>query len=281
MLGDAVESVLMQGDLISQVIVIDDHSTVPMMLTDLGIKDKKVILTRNSTNLGLAISRNIGISKVKTRYFSFLDDDDIWSAGIANRMLCSIRESECDAACELHIDHLHSGLAGRPISFSEIFARGITPPVGAQLYDMKAIREVGGYNNSISSGVDHDLWVKLLERGSHLAISIGPGSRINSKAKINDRMTTRINERIFGINKSLEIWRPLIVSTMNKKFFIHFKERYQLYILWIAFSQIDNTNIKLRFVIHHPKIIKAIIFKLYIKITKRTFFEFSSDKLRS
>lgn len=48
-------------------------------LLKLKKKNKKIKIILNKKNLGVAISRNIGISKSKGKYIAFIDSDDLWN----------------------------------------------------------------------------------------------------------------------------------------------------------------------------------------------------------
>jgi glycosyltransferase involved in cell wall biosynthesis len=73
-LRETIESVLHQSK-VDQIIVVDDFSKEPY--SNLGyLKDEKIILIMNSSNLGESTSVNIGLSKVKNDYAMVLSDDD-------------------------------------------------------------------------------------------------------------------------------------------------------------------------------------------------------------
>ncbi len=80
-LKKAIDSVLMQKVPL-ELIVVDDCSKedlVPVMKE--YQKDDRVIYIKNEQNMGVAASRNRGISLAKGEYIAFLDSDDWWSEG--------------------------------------------------------------------------------------------------------------------------------------------------------------------------------------------------------
>jgi teichuronic acid biosynthesis glycosyltransferase TuaG len=78
---EAYCSVLKQKSRNLEIIVIyDDSDKSDISYIKKIINNRKnTILIINKKNLGVGISRNIGIKKAKGKYISFLDCDDIWS----------------------------------------------------------------------------------------------------------------------------------------------------------------------------------------------------------
>lgn len=100
----AVDSALIQEADI-EVIVIDDCSTEPLDAAFSEYKkNPKVRLIRNSTNLGVAQTRNKGVRLAKGDYVAFLDADDIWRVGKLKKQLELMKEADvvlCSTAREL------------------------------------------------------------------------------------------------------------------------------------------------------------------------------------
>ncbi len=78
----AVNSVLQQGSMIAEVIVVDDGSTdgTAAMVAACGRTDPRVRLIRQD-NAGVASARNRGLRAVRSEWVAFLDSDDEWQAG--------------------------------------------------------------------------------------------------------------------------------------------------------------------------------------------------------
>lgn len=76
----AIESVLAQTMADLKLWVIDDGSTdnsLPICM-EYAARDKRVHILRNSSNSGVAKTRNRGISQATGAYIAFLDSDDVW-----------------------------------------------------------------------------------------------------------------------------------------------------------------------------------------------------------
>lgn len=74
----AIESILGQTLTDFEFIIINDGSTdrTAQILNKYALKDKRIIIL-NQNNQGLAVARNLGVTKAKSKYISFMDDDDI------------------------------------------------------------------------------------------------------------------------------------------------------------------------------------------------------------
>ncbi|WP_260674162.1 glycosyltransferase family 2 protein [Comamonas aquatica] len=79
---NSIESVLNQTYKNIELIVIDDGSSDKTIdiIEKFQLLDKRLILIKNNSNLGVAKSRNIGVKNSKGRFIAFLDSDDLWDS---------------------------------------------------------------------------------------------------------------------------------------------------------------------------------------------------------
>ena len=70
-----VHSILKQTYQDFEILVVDDHSTIPLILDN----DPRITVFRNPKNLGPGISRNKGLENASGKYIAFLDSDDYWN----------------------------------------------------------------------------------------------------------------------------------------------------------------------------------------------------------
>ena len=84
---NAINSLLDQSVLVD-IIVIDDGSTdnTGDIVNKIKKKHKNIHYFKKK-NSGIADARNFGVSKVKTKYFGFLDSDDVCREDMAEKML--------------------------------------------------------------------------------------------------------------------------------------------------------------------------------------------------
>lgn len=74
---EAVESILSQTHKNFEFIIVDDGSTDSTLKYLKHVKDKRIIIIKNSKNLGLSASLNKAINKSKSEYITRMDADDI------------------------------------------------------------------------------------------------------------------------------------------------------------------------------------------------------------
>ncbi|WP_342733642.1 glycosyltransferase [Bradyrhizobium sp. B117] len=90
----AIESCLSQSNPDFEVVVVDDGSTPPLQELCNAFADPRIRYHRNTSNLGVSASRNVGIDLAQGQFVSFLDSDDIY---LPNRLESLER---CIASCE-------------------------------------------------------------------------------------------------------------------------------------------------------------------------------------
>lgn len=59
-----------------EILVVDDHSTIPLIID----YDTRITVFRNQKNLGPGFSRNVGLENAQGTYIAFLDSDDFWNS---------------------------------------------------------------------------------------------------------------------------------------------------------------------------------------------------------
>jgi len=76
LLERAIDSVLQQTFSDFELLIINDCSTDYTQFHLKTYQDQRIRCFHNSTNSGVSVSRNVGISHAKGKYLAFLDDDD-------------------------------------------------------------------------------------------------------------------------------------------------------------------------------------------------------------
>lgn len=95
---EAICSVLSQSTKDLELCVIDDCSTdeTREKVNTIAQKDERVHLLINEKNLGVAKTRNRGLSACKGQYVALLDSDDYWKPQMLDKMLARAAETNAD-----------------------------------------------------------------------------------------------------------------------------------------------------------------------------------------
>jgi glycosyltransferase involved in cell wall biosynthesis len=231
----AIQSVLDQTYANLEILVVDDCSNdgTSDVVAEFMKKDERIKYVLHEQNKGLAAARNTAIFKAKGRYFTFLDDDDEWTPEFVEKFVAIAQQYGPDYVfCCGHVEYDRSGRRINLIphyygKLTDAIRRGNVPPPSSQFYFTEELKKIGGYNEQIMSGVDHDLWLTLAFHGYRVKALEEALTVINPRAARSDnRMTTDWQRRFNGVLASLEIWRPNIVKHFGEAFFEHFKMDY-------------------------------------------------------
>jgi glycosyltransferase involved in cell wall biosynthesis len=234
-LQEAVTNIFLQTYKNFELIIINDGSTdnTQTVLSSLKIMFPEIIIVNNKSNLGLSKSRNVALCNASGKWFTFIDDDDIWSTTYLEQSLLSVETSGSDACFSGAI------VNGKPMNYQKrtttvrdaLFC-GHTPPVGAQFYRLSELKKVGGYDENIKTGVDHDLWITLAAKNNINCIFedfslVHPDKIANSDTV---KMTKDITKRVDGIENSILKWKGRLEEIGGKEFYSYFKQEYRYYL---------------------------------------------------
>lgn len=268
-LPQTLHSVLKQTYENLEIILVDDFSndgTQKLIEDDLIHIDKRIKYIRHKKNKGLAAARNSAILNSKGDYFTFCDDDDLWTPDFIkafveialkyddNWCFCCSSEHRNFFGTKIEATFDYEGI------LKDLIKKGYTPPVASQFYNLSGLKKINGYNENIKSGVDHDLWIRLAKLGFKIKYVPMVLNLPNTKFSQNQtRMTTSFNQRINGIKKSLSIWKSDLIQMYGDKFYINFCNAY----LYREYSQ---------FLIRYSK--KLDIIKIIRIFQNISFFDF-------
>ena len=91
----AIKSVLKQEVALELIIINDCSKDNVEQIINKYIKDKRVVYVKNEENLGVAKTRNKGVSLAKGEYIAFLDSDDWWESRKLSKQLNALKNSDC------------------------------------------------------------------------------------------------------------------------------------------------------------------------------------------
>ncbi|MBI4969658.1 MAG: glycosyltransferase [Rhodospirillales bacterium] len=175
-LRNAIESMLGQEGPEVEFVVVDDGSTdsTPGILA--SYKDPRLVILRNSQNLGLTASLNRGLVVVRAPLVARMDADDVASPGRLARQRQKLEEEGADIVfCRCRMEDEVTGSSWNwkelplPLrAWRNLFSNyyGLHP---AAMFRADAIRSLGGYDEKFRRGQDYDLWDRAEAAGLRFA----------------------------------------------------------------------------------------------------------------
>ncbi|WP_422766784.1 glycosyltransferase family 2 protein [Photobacterium leiognathi subsp. mandapamensis] len=163
----ALYSVLNQTYKVSEIIIVDDFSDFQEYSF---ITDARVKLIRNTSSLGGALSRNIGVDNSTSDLIMFLDDDDAWDVRKVEDQIKLFNDEEVgivfsgkqvvyDTNLNLPVRNIIPNI--KQINFSalcECNYIGSTSSVALRRVDFL---RVSGFDDNLKCFQDYDLWLRI------------------------------------------------------------------------------------------------------------------------
>lgn len=217
-----------------EIILVDDFSvdgTRDFVKNEILQDDKRLRYIGHEVNKGLAAARNTAIFSAKGKYFTFCDDDDIWKPSFIEEFVQSAEVYNlnwCFCCGGIYIDDSGTQVNVVPVFEGELkdyIKLGYTPPVAGQFYTLDSLIKVNGYNEKVSSGVDHDLWIRLATNNLKLKCISKPLTIPNANRNL-ERMTLNYEKRLNGIKNSLIIWKADLEILFGNRFYFNFCTAY-------------------------------------------------------
>lgn len=173
-LKQSIDSVLNQTFKDFEFIIVDDASQdrTWQILEDFAARDKRIVLVRNDTNLGVSNSSNVGLEIARGEYVARLDSDDIAlphrletqvsylethpEVGMVGSQMKVVnaegQEKEDYIVPRLHGEILWTLFFGNPMAHPTIMFR------------KSIVDDVGGYGDSLRASLDKDLYVRMINK---------------------------------------------------------------------------------------------------------------------
>lgn len=173
LLEEAVDSALAQTVPV-EVIVVDDGSTgeTAQAIARYGAR----VISLRQENAGVSAARNRGLRAASAPFVSFLDDDDAILPEKIERQMAELKKRP--EAGFVHCRHYYSDLEGNLLGKVGLLPEGRVLKelvcqdfiwMSAPLIRREALERVGGFDESLSTAADFDLWLRILKAGYSLA----------------------------------------------------------------------------------------------------------------
>jgi len=169
--SESIQSVLAQNYTNLEIIVIDDASTdnTKEFLT-LFLNNNQIRFVQNKKNIGISKSRNYGIFLAKGKFVAMLDGDDVWldSDKLTKQVEYLEENPDCGAVGTWVVQIDEHGGSVKKIAYEErdeslrksILYRNSIAHSGV-LFRKDVAQSVGGYDESLATMEDHDLWLRI------------------------------------------------------------------------------------------------------------------------
>ncbi|OQY14044.1 MAG: hypothetical protein B6I30_01800 [Desulfobacteraceae bacterium 4572_187] len=168
-LKEAVESVLCQSCQDFEFIIVNDASTDKTNEILESFDDPRIKIIKNTENMGLTKSLNIGIKAAKGKYIARMDADDI---SLPHRFEIQVEYLERNPECAVAgSSYYQIDDKGTICSFIEVLTND--PDIkeglktqnwfghGSVMMKKDAFLKAGGYNEKYKFAQDYDLWLRL------------------------------------------------------------------------------------------------------------------------
>ena len=206
----AISSVIQETS--CQIYLIDDHCTDDTVMRARRIAGKRLEVFKTQDPGGIALARQKGLSEIRSEYGAWLDADDFWITGRADRM-----KDELEKGADVVIDtiDLHDGTTGniiRRLKVPEFIHQATTPvrlfernylPGDTQVAFRAALfREAGGYDAKLSGVESFDMLLRVISLGASFKYlhQVGyrmyayPGSLSRNLSKQRARLCTALTK---------------------------------------------------------------------------------------
>jgi|MDTB01.2.fsa_nt_gb glycosyltransferase involved in cell wall biosynthesis len=216
----AIESVLLQGELIKEIIVVDDASSDDVGETIRRLNLPKIRYFRNKKNKGAAYSRNFASQKALGEWIAFLDSDDFWYENKLKLQCEAIIETNA-SVCYCSVDTSngksliakYSGDILTPLlKYGNIVAGGFS----SILIKKKDFLAIDGINERLCSRQDYEMHIRLSIKKTTYTCVEKP--LLFFKTIGNDRITTNNRARIRGLLLVYKLYKDFFISTNSRKY---------------------------------------------------------------
>lgn len=178
LIGKSIASVQAQTEPVAAIVVVDDGSTddTRTLIARHAVADPRITLVEQ-VNAGANVARNNGVGHAGTALIAFLDSDDRWKPEKIARQLAAW-QLRPDAVASftgiLAVDGdrqlYHYDIPADP-TLDELRRHNVLGTTSAALVRTDVLRRVGGFDPTLPSCQDWDLWLRLRRAGPFAVVT--------------------------------------------------------------------------------------------------------------
>ena len=220
-----------------EILVIEDgsRSGIEKWLSN---KFPEVRYHRHEKNKGLAAARNTGLELAQGEYIAYLDDDDVWKSERVTKQIKKL--GSVQPATDGDIGVIYCGVERRTHDGSvvgtsspdnkgrldkAIKQEGASTLPSTFLFDRDALDSVGGFDETLPSSIDHDIWMSLAVNG-YSAVTLDEPLVIDYQSDSVKQMTTDTITRIHGVEKYVDKWTPTYIEWFGEDAGVRYRDQY-------------------------------------------------------
>jgi glycosyltransferase involved in cell wall biosynthesis len=202
--GRAIASVLNQTCQDFEIIVVDDGSTDATAASVAAFADRRIRLLRHERNRGGSAARNTGIRAGSAPFVAFLDSDDEWLATKLERQLEVFERSSgrlglvYTGADRIFPDgSVSRSIPRRRVDLSRaLLTVNVVGETSLGMVRRIALGAIGGFDESLPSSQDMDLWLRICER---FDADVVPEALVRiAKGDDGDRISANVPRTVLG-----------------------------------------------------------------------------------
>ncbi|WP_051237922.1 glycosyltransferase family 2 protein [Lacticigenium naphthae] len=166
----AIDSLFNQTYRQFEIIVVDDCSTDGTQEALNRLNDPRVIYMRHTQNKGAGEARNTGIEKAQGEYVAFLDSDDKWLPTKLEKQVHIFEQNDAIGAVYTGVKKADEGSVisitqpkYRGDILAELMKKNSIDTTSSVMIKTKWLREIGGFDSSLPSCQDWDLYIRLAQ----------------------------------------------------------------------------------------------------------------------
>lgn len=172
LVGNAIQSILNQTYPNVEIVVVNDcGSPVEDIIFNFNTNNS-IAYTRLAKNAGLAAARNTGIRMAKGEFIGYLDDDDLFYPDHVETLVSFLQANKAQVAytdAYMACQSISNGIwetKERKLIYSSDFNNDIILirnlfPVLCIIHEKQCIDTVGGFDESLKTHEDWDLWIRM------------------------------------------------------------------------------------------------------------------------
>jgi glycosyltransferase involved in cell wall biosynthesis len=240
LLARSAGSALAQRGVTCELVIVDDGSqpslaSRPQLASLLG--HPRVRVVRNEHAKGVASARNCGIAAARSHWVAFLDDDDLWAADKLSLQLKALERAPAarwsytgEAILDEDLRFIWGNSGPTADELVDDVLKGNRVPGGGSsvMAARDALLEVGGFDETLSTLADWDLWIRLALRWPAAPVAGTPlvGYVLHSSSMSRD--VARSNAEFARVERRYEgerTARDLVVGTHGYLLYLSDLER--------------------------------------------------------